>query len=57
MIENILRKFKDGGIPIQITIDIDKPVTVHAFDLLKDLHKTSDTTLLGALNKMAEKLL
>lgn len=57
MIDSLLSKFKKAGIPLQITLDIDKEATVHAFDLNRELHLTSGNTLIDALEKMAEKLL
>lgn len=57
MIDLLLGKLKEAGISIQITLDIDKEVTVHAFDLNRELHLTTGNTLVEALEIMIEKLL
>ncbi|WP_161805243.1 hypothetical protein [Sporosarcina globispora] len=57
MIDLLLSKFEEAGIPLQITLDFDKEATVHAFDLNRELHLTTGNTLFSALEKMAEKLL
>lgn len=57
MLEETLNKFKETGISIQITQDINKPVTVHAFDREGNLHITESDILIIALNKMKERLI
>lgn len=57
MVETYLAKFEDAKISIQITLDIGKPVTVHAFDHNGKLHKTESEWLFDALEKMEEKLI
>jgi hypothetical protein len=57
VIEHYLEKFKEAGIAIQITLDIEKPVTIHAIDFDRTLHMTEDEMLVVALKKMEEKLL
>jgi hypothetical protein len=56
MIQETLDVFKRSGIPIQITLDIDLPVTVHAIGHDKKLHKTEDQTLIPALHEMMDLL-
>jgi hypothetical protein len=55
-IESYLNKFKENEISIQITLDLGKAPTVHAFDIDRTLHKTEDDSLLVALKKMEEKM-
>lgn len=57
MIETLLKQFQDEQISIQITLDLNKPVTVHAFDPLKELHETKGDTVIEALKRMEIKLL
>ncbi len=58
--EELLKFFKSKGNAIQITLDIGKMPTVHAFHEeeygKRELYKTEDNTVLGALEKMKEKL-
>lgn len=56
MIQETLDVFKRSGIPIQITLDIDLPVTVHAIGYDKELHKTEAQTLIAALHEMMDLL-
>lgn len=57
--EELLEFFKIKGNSIQITVNIGEMPTVHAFHKENDkrnLHKTEDDTVLGALKKMKQKL-
>lgn len=57
MIEAYLDEFRKNGIAIQITLDINKPVTVHAFDRNGDLHLIKSEFLILALEEMKRKLI
>ncbi len=59
-IEDYLVFFKDEGIGIQITLDVDKNPTVHALYTVKDkrnLKMTQEDTLLSALEQMKIEIL
>ena len=53
----LIEFFKEHGVSIQITLDIEHAPTVHAFigDKYKDLHRTEGVTLGHALALMKEK--
>lgn len=59
MIEELLKKFKDNDISVQITLDVRLKPTVHAFhaNMVSTMQMTEDETLVGALEKMFEKLI
>lgn len=56
MIENLIEELQSMGASIQITLDLEKSPTVHAFDSDKNLHKTEAYTLEKALDMMRFKL-
>jgi hypothetical protein len=61
MIEQLLNKFAENGVGVQITLDIDRQPTVHAIPSkemvhIKGIQFTQDDTLVGALELMKEKL-
>lgn len=56
-IQELINKFKEAKIPIQITIWEGEPVTIQAFDSDGELHKTSGETEIEALRKMEKELL
>jgi hypothetical protein len=51
MIEQLLQKFAEMGIAIQITLDINKKPTVHAITI-KGLKYVEGDTLIEALQNM-----
>lgn len=55
--DQLIQKLKDAGISFQITFDLSKDVTVHAFDKNGELHITNGIVETIALEKMIDKLL
>ena len=56
MIENLVKELQSMGASIQITLEIGKSPTVHAFDPDKNLHKTEAYTVERALEMMKLRL-
>lgn len=57
MIEFYLNNFKEAGIAIQITQDVNVPATVHAIDTDGEFHVTHSEIVSVALEMMSRKLL
>ena len=52
----LINDFKVKEIPLQITIDPNRPITVHAFNREGNLLKTKGDSVVDALEKMKEVL-
>lgn len=55
MLEQLIEKFCEAGILVQITIE-GKLVTVDAFDFNRKLHRTAANNVMEALEMMAKKI-
>lgn len=56
MIENLIEELRALAASVQITLDLGKSPTVHAFDSDKNLHRTEAYTLERALEMMIFRL-